>query len=337
MFIRFIIWLAHSVSPEKRHRGLNYALIFSPIFLLFFFLAGYSYFQIHQGLTELTLARRQSVAVPVTIALKEKLDHMVDLGVSFSIHPSIRGAITNGAWKDAKEILQIFKGVVDEPFVDRIFLTDPDGTLMVGIPETGTEGQNFSHRDWYQGILNTSKPYVSGVYRRAVVPQYNVMAVAIPIPNEKGLLMAIMVLQVKLDNFLEWSKQIDVGPKGFVYIVDQKGNIAAHPKYPSQGEIIDFSSVPTVKSVIQGRRGVEITYNQIEKEERLVAYEPVPTYGWGIIVQQPTESAFASRDSTLQVFLQIYVLIFLIVILLVAFIFRILVHYQDHHDIVRSK
>jgi signal transduction histidine kinase len=128
----------------------------------------------------------------------------------------------------------------------------------------------------------------------------NVVAVAIPIKTEHQEILGILVLQVRLDTLFEWTKGIDVGPLGFAYFVDKKGHVAAHPSFSPQGEIVDYSKVPAVQKVLQGKRGVEIAFNPVEKEERIAAYEPVPGYGWGVIAQQPTLTAFVARDSNLR-------------------------------------
>lgn len=330
---RFISWLAHAASPANRNRPFNIILIFLLFLLPLLILALFNYAQTRRSLTELSLSRRQAIVVPVMIALQERLDRLVELGISFSIHPKIRENIAKGKWDEAAQIFQIFKDVTDEPFVDRIFLTDPQGTETAAVPElVGGVGRNFAFRDWYKGITGTSKPYVSEVYRRAAEPQYNVVAIAIPVLDDKGLFMAIMVLQIRLDRFLEWSKDIDVGPEGFVYIVDQRGHVVTHPKFSPQEKIVDFSDVSTVQKVMKGKRGSEITYNSVEKENVVLAYEPVLKYGWGVIVQQPTKSAFTARDSSLRFLLFVFSLIFLFGIFLIYLILQTIAHYQDHHD-----
>src|SRR3989344_6540921 len=98
----------------------------------------------------------------------------------------------------------------------------------------------------------------------------------------------MVLLNIKLDTVSAWSKNINVGPASFVYIVDHKGHLIAHPTLLPAEDIVDFSSVPAVQKILKGERGVEVLFNQIENEERVTAYEPVPSYGWGVIVVQPT-------------------------------------------------
>lgn len=250
-------------------------------------------------LTELTLSRRESLAHLASIALREKFDRLTDISVSFATRVQFRNLIREDKWDEAVKIL---KDVPQNfPFIDRLFLANPAGTLMADTPALpGVKGRDFSFRDWYKGVTSTGKPYISEVYKRTAEPQYNVIAVAAPIQGDDQAFLGILVMQVRLDTILEWGKEIEVGPDGFVYFVDRNGHVAGHPKFSPQGNIVDFSGIPVVQKVLKGERGVAILYNPIEQEERLSAYEQVPGYDWGVVVQQPTLTAFAPRRASLQ-------------------------------------
>ncbi|MDO8536691.1 MAG: ATP-binding protein, partial [bacterium] len=105
------------------------------------------------------------------------------------------------------------------------------------------------------------------------------------------------------------SKTIEVGPAGFVYIVDQRGHLIAHPTLLPADDIVDFSLVPAVQKALKGDRGVEILFNPVENEKRLSAYEPVPHYGWGVVVVQPTRTAFIERNKTTTRMVMIWMLV----------------------------
>jgi len=337
MLTKLIIWLAHATSPLNRFRRLNFVVIFILFLLPVIVAAAFSYSKIYDELTTRAFTRRQAIALPVVIALQEKLDGLVGLGNSFALHPKIREAAIRAKWDETVEILGLFQLLIKEPFVDRVFIADAEGTLRADNPHLpDVIGKNFSSRDWYQGVLRTGKPYVSEVYKRAAEPQYNIVAVAIPVVGDENLLKSIIVLQVRLDHFLGWLKKVDVGEDGFAYVVDQRGKIVTHPRVDPQLEIADFSGVPAVQKVMQGQYGVEVQYNPLEKNEELVAYEPVPKYGWGVVVQQSAAAAFAARYDTLKTIALVYVLIFLFDMFLVYLILQAIAHYQDHHDIETS-
>ncbi len=329
-----ITWIARVLAPTHPHRRLYYIFFFVLFLSPLIVTAAYGYGQVKTELTERALSRREAIAFPTALALEEKLESLIHLGESFADHPRVREAILAGNWDKAIDLLSIFKTLTEEPFLDRIFLADAQGTETADFPElTGAVGKNFAFRDWYKGITATGKPYVSEIYRRTAEPQINVVAVAIPITDSESLLKGILVLQLRPDRFLDWLKDIDVGQGGLVYVVDQHGNLVAHPKLDPQGEIENFSKVPIIEQVLRGESGTQIQYNPIEKEERLAAYEPVRKYGWGVIVTQSTETAFAARNSTLRTISLVYVVALILNIFFIYLILYTILHFQKQRQL----
>ncbi len=268
----------------------------------------YSYRAIDRELTESALSRRAAVAQLAAAVLSEKFARLADIASSLATRVRFRELIEVGEWTEA---IKILSGIPrDFPFIDRITLHDLRGTLMADVPEApAVRGQNFAYRDWYQAVVRDGKPYISQVYRRVAAPQMNVFVAAVPVKNGKGEMLGILAMQVRSDTFFEWTRGVDVGYSGFIYVVDQRGTLAAHPKFPPQGDLVDYSSVPVVQRVLQGKRGVEIAFNPAEKEERIVSYQPIEIYGWSVVVEQPAATVFETRDDQLQLVLIAYGLI----------------------------
>ncbi len=295
-------WLSQK-TPERGGRRFMIFVGFYGLFLLPVIILGfYNYYTAKGNLTQLVFARRQAVAVPVVAALNERLRNLMDVSASFASHPQVQGEVEDKHWDEAIRVLEIYKNLKQESYIDRIFLTDPQGTAMALTPPfAGVVGQNFAFRDWYQGVVRTGKPYVSAVYQRTSGPQYNVVSIATPILDDHNQVIGYLGIQIRLDNFLDWIKTIDIGLEGVVYIVDQKGKIVAHPGFFPQDAIVDFSEVPAVQKVMKGERGVEFGFSPVEKEEQIMAYEPIGEAGWGALVVESKQAAsdalnFALRD-----------------------------------------
>jgi signal transduction histidine kinase len=309
LFKRSADRLTDYVNENDRRRPLVFFLIFltfvSPVLLI----GTLSYRTTRRDLTDATLSRRQSIAYLAAEMVKEKLDRIADVAISLATRPRLRERAAAKNWADAGRVLAEVREDFD--FVDRIFLVDPEGTSRAAIPDAPeVVGKNFAFRDWYEGVSRQWQPYVSQVYRRASEPHYNVVSVAVPIRGyDKGRIAGILLIQVRLDFFLQWINGPEVGPSGFVYLVDRTGKLVAHPGFPPQGEIVDFSSTPAVQKILRGERGVGIHFDPIEKEERISAYEPVDGYGWGAIAVEPTAAAFAAQKRALDRMLIIYGLI----------------------------
>ncbi|HSC05755.1 MAG TPA: cache domain-containing protein [Steroidobacteraceae bacterium] len=288
---------------------------------------------IDRELTEIALSRRVSVAGLAAATLSEKFARLVDLSVSLATRVRFRELVGEGRWVEAVEILREVPR--DFSLVERLFLADVDGTLRADVPELpGVRGRNFSGREWYQGVRREWQPYVSPLYLRTAVPQLMVFAVAAPIRGATGNVAGILVLQIRAERLLEWVKAIEIGPHGFAYVVDSEGRLAFHTRKPSRGEFVDLSAVPIVRRSLRGEQGVSIGFDQLEGEDQISAYAPVPGYGWGVITQQPTRASMGLqvRNEQLGLLLTGYGLILLLGVSAVYFGARIAVARRRAED-----
>ena len=295
---KFIDWISTKLLNQKKER-------FSTKFLLIFFfvlpliiIAALSIFNSYKELGNFTLERRQTIAYLAASTVHEKLERVIDVGLSLSNRVQFQNLIEAGKWDEANKIMEKVPQIF--PYIDRVSLFDKQGFLRAATnptPElTAVIGKDFSYRDYYQGVSKKWEPYVAETIKPAVPLGYNLIPVAIPIKSEPNEVLGFLLLSIKLDSFAIWAKSIDVGSEGLIYIVDSKGHLVAHPTLLPAEDVVDFSSVPSVQKVLKGERGVEIIFNSIENQERLTAYEPVPDYGWGVVLAQPTRAAFADRN-----------------------------------------
>jgi light-regulated signal transduction histidine kinase (bacteriophytochrome) len=79
-----------------------------------------------------------------------------------------------------------------------------------------------------------------------------------------------------------------------------------------------------VQRVLAGERGQEIAKDPLSRVDSLVAYEPLPKYGWGVVAEQPIEEAFAIRDAQLRRVLVAYCLIALVSVIAMYLGIRVL-------------
>jgi PAS domain S-box-containing protein len=107
--------------------------------------------------------------------------------------------------------------------------------------------------------------------------------------------IGILVLQVRIEKFFDWTRGIDIGPGGSVHVVDREGHLAHHPKSPAQGAIVNLSSNAIVARVRRGESGVAVGTDPVDGSEQLMAFAPTAR-GWGVIAQQPAAIAFAARN-----------------------------------------
>src|SRR4030066_1281540 len=296
----------HWLISKKNFFGV---LIFLAIIFPIIILGLFGYKNRNQEIIKFALSQKSSLAHLSAITLKERFDRVKDVSVSLATRPKVQQLIQQGKWEEAIKFLE---GVLQNfPLINRILLADPQGVLRADISQVPeVKGMSFAHRDWYKGVIRTESIYISEIYTRTAEPRFNVVAIASPIRNEEGKMIGILVMQIKLETFLEWSKDIDAGQNGLVYFVDHKGQLAGHPEFAVQAQIIDYSKKPTTQKILKGEEGIELLYDSLEKEEQIVAYEPVPEYNWGVVVEQPVRVALAAFNSSLRNVALIYGLIF---------------------------
>jgi PAS domain S-box-containing protein len=286
--------------------------------------AASSYHEIDKELSAVALARRETVARIAATTIAEKFGRVVDVAVSLSTRVRFSELVAQDRWTDAIKIMQNIPR--DLPHIERLFLTDAKGTLRADTPSLpGVRGTNFAFRAWYRGVSKDWRPYVSPVYTRTAAPRINVFAVAAPVRNASGGIVGILVLQIRVENLTGWINNIDTGRQGFVYLVDSKGQVAFHSRDRNRPGITDLSGTTVVQKLLHGEHGVETSIDPVENVESIVAYAPVPIYGWGVVSQQPLHAslAFATKEAQLRRLLTGYGLILVLSLLSIFMVSRI--------------
>jgi PAS domain S-box-containing protein len=288
---RWWLTISNSLFNNKWINQIFFIFIFLPLVLL----AYLSYQWVHNDITKELYGRKQSVVRLSATVIKERLDRLIDIGISLATRVQFRELIRQGKWDNAiailNEIPQHFT------FIDYIFLAHPDGTHMASIPPLPeARGQNFAYRDWYKGVIKTKKPYVSEVYKRVAAPRYNVVAVAIPIMSStaknQNELIGILGIQIRMDRFFDWSKEIKTEEEEHIYFIDHKGHLVTNPEVPTTTIATNYSNYHPVQEILRKRNGVEIVNDKVTQEEMFIVYGSVPTYGWGVFSSQPVRIAF---------------------------------------------
>ena len=260
----------------------------------------------------------------------EKLTAQFNLGTSFAIRPLLIRNIEQGRWQDAMHVLD---GVLEHyEDIDRIVLFDPAGVVKADLPAAGVVGQSRADKEWYREFSKRRQPYLSGVYLRVAEPRGYVVSLVLPVLGSPagenvrtpgGDVIAIILVQLNLSGFYEWTTT-DVGRKGLIYIVDQYGHLVHHSRHRAVNALVDYSTVNIVRKALAGQNGVELNFNPVENETRVATYRALPEYGWGVVVTQAAEEAYAERDRNLRTYYLIYAGLAVLSLLLALAILRMI-------------
>ncbi|MGD0169122.1 MAG: sensor domain-containing diguanylate cyclase [Smithella sp.] len=334
-----------SINVYNLLTGTKNALLYRVLFLSLLtfpvvILTVIDYTNTNRDITKSILAERRSLSTLAANTLDENLDKIVEVSIAYTTRPKVIEYVEKGDWKGALSIASQAQDLF--PYFDRILIYNPEGVIKADTPHAipNVIGLSRADRKWYNIVKNSWKPYLSGIYIRSSEPKIPVVSVIVPIktitPKTAGNLtssseqkvLGILQFQVKLDIFNDWINRIDIGPGGRIFIVDQHGNLVYHTRYLIKRTVTDFSSVPVVAKLLKGLGGAEENYNPIEKENRLDAYEPVPAYGWGVVITQPIELAFIKKNERLNDTLIVHSIIIVLVLLIALIILHSMITYR---------
>lgn len=271
-------------------------LIFACIVLPVLTVSLYGFVHSMSASRERIYEQRRAIASLSEHVLREKLDRISDLGLSFSTRPLVYRHMNEKNWDAAIDLMK--KVPEDFPYITRVLITDTNGILRAETPRhMAGNAVNYSDADWYRNYSRTHSPYLSTVYCDTIAGRELISAYACPVRNDSGDMCGILVLQVDISKLLDWTPKVAVGSSGFLYVVDQKGNLAAHSHYPHLDSIMAYASVPAVQKALKGEANTELLYNPMDKEERLVAYEQVPGYHWVVVAAEGSQAALAATGA----------------------------------------
>ncbi len=163
---------------------------------------------------------------------------------------------------------------------------DLDGTMRaVYPPQSAVLNRNFAFRDWYKGLARDWKPYVSEVYQTAIAPHQLVVAMVVPLRDEAGKTVGILMAPYTLETMSQRLVSTKIEGTWTISLVDQHGHLSARPNIDSYAEPIDLSGYEPVKLMRAGGAGHGIF--AWGNKTLFAHYEPIGQYGWGVLVEQP--------------------------------------------------
>ena len=163
---------------------------------------------------------------------------------------------------------------------------DLDGTMQaVYPPEPAALNQNFAYRDWYQGEARDWKPYISEVYQTAIAPNQLVIAIVVPIQDQSGKPIGILMAPYTLETMSRHVVETKIAGAWTISLVDPHGHLSARPNIDPSSVPIDLSGYEPVTLMRRGNTGHGTFVRG--GDSLFVGYEPVGQYGWGVLVEQP--------------------------------------------------
>lgn len=216
------------------------------------------------------------------------------LGVSRQFARSYR----NDPTTNLNQVMEITTYTLQQnPYLRRIAILSTDGKEIIKIDrylgQTPEPELNYiiPTDSFNQAILG--KTTISKVYTSPydLAPQFDLY---VPVFSEDQII-AVIKSQVKLDHLWDIVAEIKVGDKGLTYVVDDEGQLIAHPDSSLLQTTPNLINRSVIQTIINNPNAIQGNFRYINEHETPVIATGaiIPQIGWRVIVEQPIAEAFS--------------------------------------------
>jgi methyl-accepting chemotaxis protein len=152
------------------------------------------------------------------------------------------------------------------------------------------DGYDPTSRPWYKKAEENpdkvvwTEPYVDAITGKNIIT----LAKAV---KENGRIVAVLGIDMTLDEVAKIVNNIDVGYHGYPVLIDQNGIAVVHPQYKGK----DVSKDANVKYMLENKSGF-YTYTY-ENEKRMMYFTTIPELGWKVGTVYKEKDLFAVSRS----------------------------------------
>ncbi len=266
----------------------------------------------------------ESINMQNTISdqIAEEIDHSFRQAISEMEEISRLPGIISSNRGENDKIISMMSQVT--PFFNYFFLMDKTGTWLSYPKRPHLVGKNIPKQNqwWVKETIGQKKTTFLNVVTATQIDKL-VSGFATPVFPAAGkpekLLRGVFVLSD--DNMLlQTINKLQVGTRGYAFIVAQNGWVLAHPhlsQKPEHFTVYDYRAYLPVREVIGGKAG----YAEYEYQDKrwLACYRPIQSTGWGVVVQQPVEDIYRPIERDMGLLLRLFIISFVLYALALIF------------------
>ncbi len=188
------------------------------------------------------------------------------------------------------------------PAITTLSLVDGDGreklrVSRVTMDETGSNA-DFSKEPKFTEP-RAGRTYFGPVYFLKDTEPY--MVVSVPGFNARS---GVTIAEVNLKFIWDVVNSIKIGEHGAAYVVDNAGQLIAHPDISYVLRKSDLSGLPQVKAAMDAGDRPSVTTARIARNQQgtqvFTAWASIPALGWHVFVEQPLSDAYAPLYASLR-------------------------------------
>lgn len=184
--------------------------------------------------------------------------------------------------KTQREFVNIFQQ--NYPDLLYVYVMDIEGNIVNVLPEKGWAYDYFGDKEWFSQVKETNSSYCSDSFISAATNEPMIFIVH-PIKDEQGNFKGAIGANVDLKTACSRITTLKSGDTGIAFAIDKAGTIVAHPnnEYVLKQKV--FKSELTSK-VLAGQDGIGEYFDEDEQTEKITAYAPIKSMGWGVFFAQ---------------------------------------------------
>ncbi|MCK5579347.1 MAG: sensor histidine kinase, partial [Planctomycetes bacterium] len=271
--------------PE--HIGHQIGFVFAILLIISLGFLGFSLITASQQAVKNSVLRDyQDIARRASHELEKAVTHPRDLLTNTAV---LMGNIPQTDRETRKTILYQFFTDHSTKFQQISFL-DLTGREIIS-SDWARPLKNYSAEPIFQEVKQTRQPTSSEVFFSPENIPY--LQIAVPV-QRLNTLTGFLLAEMKLASLWGIVASIKL-TDGEAFLVDEQGYMLVHNEERRVYRGENLSHLATVQSVLSGTEGSreEITGSENTAKKWLSAYAPIKPFGWGLIIRQPTRTAYA--------------------------------------------
>ncbi len=192
-------------------------------------------------------------------------------------------------------IVRLFTDFISRtPYYDRIRYLDDRGQTLIEVHRSGV--LNLPSDAMPDPVFIRARKtdrddiHVSSI-TTAMANHRNIIYWAKPIFSGLREFAGVVVIDLDFEKIIDLVKAIQIGERGYAFLVDEKGRIIAHPRFApfelTLENIPDTSLKGLIREMMTGVSGWKPYL--FEKQEKVAAFAPIPNMRWALAVTITTD------------------------------------------------
>jgi diguanylate cyclase (GGDEF)-like protein len=282
----------------------NWAIIF--IIIIFIALLSLSF---NNLFSEELSSQVKEVNLEIARALKNNVDNLLD-NTEDVIY--LTSSFITERLDDPAQISDLLESVKNEySQLKYLYYADSSGQITITPDIDLKEDYNPRRRSWYQKALEAEDLIWTDSYLDAN-QEFLMITAALPIKNKAGKIVGVLAGDILLDQLSNTIANKKIGKTGYAYIVNQRGEVIAHPDYSLIKTKANIKEMVDYKQMQNSKSGT-LSY-QDAGEEKLAAFVALERLNSKIFVQIKSQEAFSVKKKLETIVLKISLVIISILV-----------------------